>query len=65
MYFVVNVSSYKIMKQTLFLNHFSLAVVAGLALSAISTQAQDVAVTDSLSYVAAGGRCFWLYLHAA
>jgi hypothetical protein len=47
-----------IMKQTLISNHFSLAVAAGLALSAVSTQAQDVAVTDSLTYVAAGGGVF-------
>jgi hypothetical protein len=46
------------MKQTLISNRFSLAVAAGLALCAISTQAQDVAVTGSLTYVAAGGGVF-------
>jgi len=58
MNFAVNVSLYKIMKQTLISNYFSLAVAAGLALTAISTQAQDVAVTGSLTYVAAGGGVF-------
>jgi len=46
------------MKQTLISNRFSLAVAAGLALSAVSTRAQDVAVTGSLTYVAAGGGVF-------
>jgi hypothetical protein len=50
----MNALSYKIMKQTLISNRFSLAVASGLALSAISIQAQDVAVTGSLTYVAAG-----------
>jgi len=42
------------MKQTLISNLFSLAVATGLALSAVSTHAQDVAVTGTLTYVAAG-----------
>jgi hypothetical protein len=56
--FFVSVSLYKIMKRTLISNHFSLAVAAGLALSTISNLAQDVAVTGSLTYVAAGGGVF-------
>jgi hypothetical protein len=47
-----------VMKQTLISNRFSLAVAAGLALSAVSTYAQDVAVTGTLTYVAAGGGVF-------
>ena len=46
------------MNQTLISNRFSLAVAAGLALSAVSTHAQDVAVTGTLTYVAAGGGVF-------
>jgi len=46
------------MKQTLISNRFSLAIAAGLALSAISIQAQDVGVTGSLTYVAAEGGVF-------
>ena len=46
------------MKQTLISNRFSLAVAAGLALSAVSSHAQDVGVTGTLTYVAAGGGVF-------
>lgn len=43
------------MKLNLISNHFSLAVAAGLAVSAISSHAQDVVVTGALTDVPAGG----------
>jgi len=46
------------MKQTLVSNRFSLAVAVGLALFVVSTHAQDVAVSGTLTYVAAGGGVF-------
>jgi hypothetical protein len=46
------------MKLNLISNRFSLAVAAGLALSAISSHAQDVLVTGSLTDVPGGGGVF-------